>query len=33
MDSRAGYYAVIDDAKRDDINKIIHVLQGLRSRS
>ena len=28
MDSRAGYYAAIDDAKRDDINKIIHVLQG-----
>ena len=28
MDLRAGYYAAIDDAKRDDINKIIHVLQG-----
>lgn len=30
MDSRAGYYAAIEDVKRDDINKLIHVLRGLR---
>lgn len=28
MDSRAGYYAAIEDVKRDDINKLIHVLRG-----
>lgn len=28
MDSRAGYYAAIEDVKRDDINKLIHALRG-----
>ena len=30
MDSRAGYYATIENVKRDDINKLIHVLRALR---